>query len=211
MSVIECGCTHSGGAAVKIGLKIAYSFWLGSSQACDACPLVWSHSAARPGQGLFCSPLSSLRPRCSLRRRGHQSHTSFSSYAGRDFVEVLTKCRVQHLSRGDVSFVAAEREATGRRIRHKPKEVAFLVKRVASLASETPEDSLMSTVLPSIIVLVITALLVFRRELTTRPAAPASKLTPGAKRRSVRQSKPRLSVSGLRRGGSSPVLTRQSK
>jgi hypothetical protein len=51
--------------------------------------------------------------------------------------------------------------------------------------------SLMSVV-PSIIVLVITALLVFRRELTTRPAAPASKPTPGAKRRPLRQSKPRL-------------------
>jgi hypothetical protein len=44
------------------------------------------------------------------------------------------------------------------------------------------------SVVPSIIVLVITALLVFRRELTTRPAAPASKVTPGAKRRSLRQS-----------------------
>jgi hypothetical protein len=35
------------------------------------------------------------------------------------------------------------------------------------------------SVVPSIIVLVITALLVFRRELPTRLAAPASKLTPG--------------------------------
>jgi hypothetical protein len=50
----------------------------------------------------------------------------------------------------------------------------------------------MSTVLPSIIVLVITALIVFRRELTTLPAAPASKPTPGAKQRPLRQSKPRL-------------------
>jgi hypothetical protein len=32
----------------------------------------------------------------------------------------------------------------------------------------------MFTVLPSIIVLMITALVVFRRELTARPAAPAS-------------------------------------
>jgi hypothetical protein len=51
----------------------------------------------------------------------HQSHTSFSSYAGRDFVEVLTKCRVQHLSRGEVRFVAAEREATGRRFGISPR------------------------------------------------------------------------------------------
>jgi hypothetical protein len=45
----------------------------------------------------------------------------------------------------------------------------------------------MSTVLPSIIVLVITALIVFRRELTALSAALASKLTPGAKRRPLRQ------------------------
>jgi hypothetical protein len=44
--------------------------------------------------------------------------------------------------------------------------VAFPVKRLASLLSETPEDSIMSDVLPSIIVLAITTLLVFRRELT---------------------------------------------
>jgi hypothetical protein len=48
----------------------------------------------------------------------------------------------------------------------------------------------MST-LPSILVLVITALLVFRRDFIGRPAAPASKPTPGAKRRPLRQSKPR--------------------
>jgi hypothetical protein len=41
----------------------------------------------------------------------------------------------------------------------------------------------MSTVLPSIIVLVITALIVFRRELTTLAAAPASKPAPGVKLR----------------------------
>ena len=43
-------------------------------------------------------------------------------------------------------------------------------------------DSIMSIV-PSIIVLVITALIVFRRDFTGRPAAPASKPTPGGKRR----------------------------
>ena len=47
----------------------------------------------------------------------------------------------------------------------------------------------MSDVLPSIIVLAITALLVFRRELTTRPATPASKPMPDAKRRPLHQSK----------------------
>jgi len=50
----------------------------------------------------------------------------------------------------------------------------------------------MSTVLPSIIVLVITALIVFRRELTTRLATPASKPMPDAKPRLLHQSKPRL-------------------
>jgi hypothetical protein len=60
--------------------------------------------------------------------------------------------------------------------------VAFPVKRLASLPSETPEDS-MSTVLPSIIVLAITALLVFRRELTTpRPKKGAPRA--GTARRS---------------------------
>jgi hypothetical protein len=39
----------------------------------------------------------------------HQPHTSYSSYAGHDVVEVLTKCRVQHLSHGDVRFVDARR------------------------------------------------------------------------------------------------------
>src|SRR5262249_19178361 len=48
-------------------------------------------------------------------------------------------------------------------------------------------DSLMSVV-PSIIVLVITALLVFRYELT-HLAAPASKPTPAPQRRPLRQSK----------------------
>jgi hypothetical protein len=45
----------------------------------------------------------------------------------------------------------------------------------------------MSTVLPSIIVLVITALLVFRRDLTTPRAAP-SKPAPGAARPTGRSS-----------------------
>jgi hypothetical protein len=70
-------------------------------------------------------------------------------------VEILTKCRVQHLSRGDVRFVAAG----------------------------TPEDSFMSTVLPSIIVLVITALIVFRRELTTPQSSRESRSRPTRSRR----------------------------
>jgi hypothetical protein len=56
--------------------------------------------------------------------------------------------------------------------------VAFPVKCLASLLSKTPEDSTMSDLLPSIIVLAITTLLVFRRELTTprakKGAAPAA-------------------------------------
>jgi hypothetical protein len=39
----------------------------------------------------------------------HQPHTSYSLYAGQDVVEVLTKCRVQRLWRGDVRFVDARR------------------------------------------------------------------------------------------------------
>jgi hypothetical protein len=38
-----------------------------------------------------------------------QLHTSFSLYAGRNFVEVLTKCRVQYLLHGDARFVDARR------------------------------------------------------------------------------------------------------
>ncbi|PNE12447.1 MAG: hypothetical protein CR217_03520 [Beijerinckiaceae bacterium] len=39
----------------------------------------------------------------------HQRHTSYSLYAGQDVVEVLTKCRVQRLWRGDVRFVDVRR------------------------------------------------------------------------------------------------------
>jgi hypothetical protein len=47
----------------------------------------------------------------AARRRAvlRQPHTSYSLYAGHDVVEVLTKCRVQHLSHGDVRFVDARR------------------------------------------------------------------------------------------------------
>jgi hypothetical protein len=59
-------------------------------------------------------------------------------------------------------------------------------------------------VVPSIIVLMITALLVFRRELTTPRAAPASKPAPGsarppASRQSQRPLKP-LQAGGVERG-----------
>jgi hypothetical protein len=64
-------------------------------------------------------------------------------------------------------------------------------RQLAILNTIQSGDSLMSVV-PSLIVLVITALLVFRRELTTRPAAQASKPTPVAKRRPLGQTKPRL-------------------
>jgi hypothetical protein len=39
----------------------------------------------------------------------HQPRTSFSLYAGQDFVEVLTKFRVQYRSHGDVRFVDVRR------------------------------------------------------------------------------------------------------
>ena len=94
-------------ASAKIGLNIACSFWLGflPFQVCDSCP--WSGRLtpfARPGQGLFCIPLSFCPARAVVL---HQYHTSYPLYAGRDFVEVLTKCRAQHFFRGKDRFVAA--------------------------------------------------------------------------------------------------------
>jgi hypothetical protein len=89
---------------------------------------------------------------------------------GRDIVEVLTKCRVQHFWRVTLALLPGEREA------------AFPVKRLASLPSETQEDSFMSDVLPSIIVLAITTLLVFRRQLTTPRAKKGAPRRAGATR-----------------------------
>ena len=66
MSVVECGCTHSGSASRQDWP--GYCFWLGFLQVCDSCP--WSGRItpfARLGQGLFCIPLSSLPPRCPTR------------------------------------------------------------------------------------------------------------------------------------------------
>ena len=104
---------------------------------------------------------------------------------GRDIVEVLTKCRAEHLWRGDVRFVAAGAWGNRTTGSAQAQDVAFPVKRLASLPSETPEDSIMSDVLPSIIVLAITTLLVFRRELTT---PRAKKGAPRAGRRKTQQS-----------------------
>jgi hypothetical protein len=69
----------------------------------------------------------------------------------------------------------------------------------------------MATVLPSIIVLVITALIVFRRELTALSAAPASKPTPGAKWRSlaaIQAETSSASLMALLRDGSDPPFGR---
>jgi len=49
------------------------------------------------------------RPAARRRAVLRQPRTSFSSYAGRDFIEVLTKCRVQDLSGSDARFVDAQR------------------------------------------------------------------------------------------------------
>src|ERR1700730_6548130 len=68
-------------------------------------PLVWSQKPfARPGHGLFCIPLGRVATRAVVL---HHSHTSYPLYAGRDIVEVLTKCRAEHLLRGKNPFVAA--------------------------------------------------------------------------------------------------------
>ena len=79
--------------------------WVAPSLRCNSCP--WSGRLtpfARPGQGLFCIPLSFCPARAVVL---HQYHTSYPLYAGRDFVEVLTKCRAQHFFRGKDRFVAA--------------------------------------------------------------------------------------------------------
>ena len=62
------------------------------------------------------------------------------------------------------------------------------------------------SVVPSLIVLVITALLVFRYELT-HLAAPASKPTPAPRRRPLRQSK---ASQQFGRGGRDPHQARES-
>jgi hypothetical protein len=102
--------------------------------------------------------------------------------AGQDIIEVLTKCLVQHLSGGDVCFDAAwgEQAATVREspIRGPPGQTR---RQLAIENAIQSEDSLMCVV-PSIIVLLVTALVVFRRELTAPPAAPASKHPPIATR-----------------------------
>jgi hypothetical protein len=62
-------------AAAKIGLNIAYSFWLGFLQACDSRP--WSGRItpfARPGQGLFV--FRSYPPAAHSRRAALQGNPS---------------------------------------------------------------------------------------------------------------------------------------
>ena len=145
----------------------------------------------------------SLRPRCharralaASRRRAvlHQSHTSYPLICRarfrRSFDEMPSPiflarqrslcCRGSVKQQDDEFGISPRSGLSG----HTCRQLA-IVNTIRS------EDSLMSVV-PSIIVLVITALIVFRRELTTLSAAPASKPTPGVKLRPLRQSKPRL-------------------
>jgi hypothetical protein len=136
---------------------------LDASQACNSCP--WSDRItpfARPGQGLFCIPLSSLPPHCLERAVVlHQSHTSYPlcARAGR--------CRSFDKMPSRTSL--ARQGSLCCRVRQQGDWFGTSPRcgRLASLPSEPPEDSIMSDVLPSIITLSITALLVFRRELTT--------------------------------------------
>jgi hypothetical protein len=67
--------------------------------------LALAPQAAPPCPALTAPAAPAARRRAVLR----QPHTSYSLYAGHDVVEVLTKCRVQHLSHGDVRFVDARR------------------------------------------------------------------------------------------------------
>ena len=67
--------------------------------------LALAPQAAPPCPALTAPAAPAARRRAVLR----QPHTSYSLYAGHDVVEVLTKCRVQYLSRGDVRFVDAPR------------------------------------------------------------------------------------------------------
>ena len=61
---------------------------------------------ARKIRSALTSPAApAARRRAALR----QPHTSYSLYAGQHVVEVLTKCRVQNLSRSDIRFVDARR------------------------------------------------------------------------------------------------------
>jgi hypothetical protein len=85
---------------------------------------------------------------------------------GRDIVEVLTKCGAEYLLRGKDPFVAA-----GVRSKRTTSSRSGLCGQTRRRQLETENaiqsgDSLMDVV-PSIIVLAITALLVYRRELTT--------------------------------------------
>jgi hypothetical protein len=152
-------------------------------------PLVWSHNSFRAARSgaffVFHShhPTGRHEPRCPARSRvAPASHHLLIICLAR-FVEVLTKCRVQHLWRGDVRFVAAGawgNRATGSA---QAQDVA-----PRQLLNGTPEDSIMSDVLPSIIVLAITTLLVCRRELTTpraKKGAPRAAAPPASTAREL--------------------------
>jgi hypothetical protein len=67
--------------------------------------LALAPQAAPPCPALTAPAAPAARRSAVLR----QPHTSYSLYAEHDVVEVLTKCRVQHLSHGDVRFVDARR------------------------------------------------------------------------------------------------------
>jgi hypothetical protein len=94
----------------------------------------------------------------------HQSHTSYPLYAGHEVVEVLTKCRVQHLSCGKDSFVAAADDGFGISPR---SGLSGQTRRHLEIENTIQSGDSLMDVVPSIIVLAITTLLVCRRELTT--------------------------------------------
>src|SRR3984893_9145321 len=80
----------------------------------------------------------------------------------RDFVEVLTECRDQHLERAEVRFVAAGARSNTTIGSDKTRYVAF---RSTPSQDSHRKPNFRMCVVPSIIVLMITALLVFRREI----------------------------------------------
>ena len=151
--------------------------------------LTWPHNALRAaGQGLFvlhCHPSSrASQSRCPRAVVLHQSHTSYPLYAGRDFRRSFDEMPSR-------TSLARQRSLCCRES-VKQQDDGFGISPRSGLSGQTCRqlaientirsgDSLMSVV-PSIIVLVITALLVFRRELTSRPAASASTPPPGANR-----------------------------
>jgi hypothetical protein len=80
----------------------------------------------------------------------------------REVIEVLTNAVFNASSLAMSTLMPREREATGRLATSSAQ--AQDVAGSPACHRKTPEDSIMSDVLPSIIVLAITALLVFRRD-----------------------------------------------